>query len=1701
MIYSDSIDTIQTSSTARQVGLRVLNGCLLALAGLTAAPAFSAPLNLSQTPLFLTPGQPPLVLLTMARDHKLYYEAYNDYSDLDDDGYLDVGYKPSINYYGYFDSFKCYTHASGLFSPSTVTANKKCTGKWSGDFLNYVTMARIDALRKVLYGGKRSTDTATQTILERTFIPQDAHSWGKEYQSVARDGYNIAEYTPLALPAAGRYHLFANTTLTSDTSPPLMRVLTNTNYRVWEWLSIERPVAGTECATGNNSRANCAVAGGTKWEVIPSSFFPGGLSQVFYNTKIGSASAPSNAGSRSDFDNLISTYAGSATNRCGTQAVSQINGSTNPFAGTSPCLSEGGAGNGQYYIDVTTGTIMIPEDGTYKFAVNGDDAVDVFIDGTLVVGWYGGHGADGSDAGLLSHSADRTLTAGAHTVVFRHQESTGGESYYLNWQRVLPTSAMTDYAVRVEVCNATVGLEPSCQAYGSSNKPVGLLQRQGENESMYFGLLTGSYAHNTEGGVMRKAMSSINNEIMANGRFGATTDDCSSGTKCVNGIISTINKFKITGFSYSDYQYTCGRFDTSQIVDGQCNMWGNPIGEMAYEGMRYFAGKTAPTSTFTYSSSDNTLDDNVLGLPQLTSWTNPYSATPDLSAATPTFAACSKPYTMLISDVYPSFDSNSVPGNPFTTFAGDVPGLNVNALGQFIWTNEEGLGGAKNIFIGQSGTTSDGAPTIKSASSFGNIRGLSPGEPTRQGSYYAAAIAYYAHINDINPVAGDQKLNTYSIALAAPLPKLEIPVGNNKITIVPFAKSVGGNGISSASNAFQSTNQIVDFYVDTIRNVPGSPTDATVNGGRPYYKFRINYEDVEQGADHDMDAVAMYEIKRNDDNTVSVKISSDYAAGGIIQHMGFTISGTTKDRAYLVVRDTDTDAASDPAYFLDCRSNTTNPDDCAVGTGALPLAKELIFTASDTPATQLKDPLWYAAKWGSFTDKNANKIPDTTEWSAAYSATAENTPDNYFLVTNALKLEAQLTKAFGQIKDDTATAAATSTNSFSYQDDSALYQARFSSKGWMGELNAYPIKIDGSLGPADWQAQSKLATTASTSRAILTYDRDAATKGIPFQWASMTSAGTPYMRTSLNKNYVGTVDNLGSDRVSYLRGNAVTNMRTRPLIKDTIITNKLGDIINSQPQYVSLPNFGYAEETYAAFRVAKESRMPMVYVGANDGMLHGFSAADGIERIAYVPSEMYRTRNSQQLLSKLTANDYGESPNDHQYYVDGSATVGDVCTIACAASTDWKTILVGGLNGGGQGIYALDITNPASFSESNASSIVMWEFNDTNDADLGYTYSRPAVVRLCTNRTNSSSTTPKSCDGGRWVVIFGNGYNNTEADGQRSTTGYAYLYVVDALTGALIKKIDTKTGSVGTPNGLATVGAIDVDNDNYVDYVYAGDLLGNMWKFDFSNQSDSNWDVAYGSASTPEPLYIAKDSTTSKNIQPITTAPDALIHPNGGVQVFFGTGSYITSADKTNTSIQSMYGIWDNAVKVPSTSRANLQQQTINTGTQTLCAKTNQADCEVGSTNVYRTVTANTVDWDTKKGWYTDLPDSGERITYDPRILGKAFGFTSTIPSGDICDYGGSSWDYFVDALTGGALGYSPFLGVPAATYTGSTTSAYASARKSEVGITPTGTLITQGKGRGTNIECGSTGNCDSYEVDLGKNVAGRMSWREILGD
>jgi type IV pilus assembly protein PilY1 len=260
--------------SAKTMTSKLLHSAAVAMIVALSGNVPAAELNVSETPLFLSGTVPPLNLLVMGRDHKLYYEAYNDASDLNNDGVLDTGYKGyelkspapaagsndslyKIDYYGYFDSYKCYNYdtATNVFDPVSKTTTKTCDGtKWSGDYLNYLTTSRIDALRKVLYGGDRSTDSSSpaDTILERSYIPQDAHSWGKEYTNVATDHFDISQYAPFSIPTAGQRLLFANTTPRGAVAngsavygqAPLLRYTTvPIAVHVWNWVSKEVPVA------------------------------------------------------------------------------------------------------------------------------------------------------------------------------------------------------------------------------------------------------------------------------------------------------------------------------------------------------------------------------------------------------------------------------------------------------------------------------------------------------------------------------------------------------------------------------------------------------------------------------------------------------------------------------------------------------------------------------------------------------------------------------------------------------------------------------------------------------------------------------------------------------------------------------------------------------------------------------------------------------------------------------------------------------------------------------------------------------------------------------------------------------------------------------------------------------------------------------------------------------------------------------------------------------------------------------------------------------------------------------------------------------------------------------------------------------------------------------------------------------------------
>jgi type IV pilus assembly protein PilY1 len=1421
--------------------------------------SYSATLNISQVPLFLTEEATPLTMIVMGRDHKLYYEAYNNASDLDGDGALDIRFKPDITYFGYFDSNKCYSYGSNRFQPVTLASGalKTCSGNWSGNFLNYLTTSRIDALRKVLYGGYRYSDGTSTTILERAYIPQDAHSWGAEYRSVAIDGYNISNYTPLSAPTGSNYHLFANVTLKNDSSQlPRLRVAQNVPYRIWEWVSIERPVAGDRALNG----------------------------------------------------------------------------------GSGPNIS----------------------------------------------------------------------------------------------------SSTSDYIVRVQVCDPTVSLEENCQAYPSGHyKPVGLLQQYGENNSMYFGLLTGSYNNNTEGGVLRKNIGTITNEIDLNtGQLTSTV-----------GIIRTIDRLRFTHFG-GNYVHDCSNGSSSWITtrpinNGECRMWGNPIGEMMYETIRYFAGKGSPTSTFNTSGST----DGSLGLPT-PGWQNPYqSPTP----------WCAKPNMLVISDINPSYDSNSIPGSYFSSFSGDLSGFSAQSLGQTIWNGE--FGGASTHFIGQSGTNYDGAPTPKSITSFGNIKGLTPEEPTKEGSYYAASAAYYGRINDVSSAQGDQNVFTYAVALISPLPEIKINVNGNTVIIVPYAKSVGGClGINGTEGLFQPTNQIVDFYIESLTSTSG--------------KFRVNFEDVEQGADHDMDAIAEYEYTVKTDGTVDITVNSTYAAGCVQQHMGYVISGTTADGVYLVVRDNDTSAGSDFDYFLDIPNTTA----------ALPLTATNNFTPGGSTASFLKNPLWYAAKWGSFSDDNENNVPDNAD---EYDQDGDGTPDNYFLVTNALNIGERISQAFNKILARSGSFSTAALSSGFLNTETKIYQAIFNTDGWQGQLLAFSINVNtgeietNGSGPSgsSWDAGALLtATDWDNARQILTY-KPSSGIGVAFRWPSNpTSPGTNEIDTSqvsdLNYNaQTQAQDSLGEQRLNYIRGETSNEEQNGGTFRNR--TSILGDIINSDPLLIGAPNYQYPtsflngnETPYIDFKIAQQNRTKVLYVGANDGMLHAFNAETGQEIMAYVPSKVYEN------LTQLTNPDYS-----HRYYVNGSPNAVDVFY-----SGSWHTVLAGGLGAGGQGIFALDITNPGSFDEAYASSTVLWEFTDNDDEDMGYSYARPSIVRMAN---------------GQWVAIFGNGFNSTFVDSNPSATGNAILYIVDIQTGALIKKLDTGVGMsadpqmLARPNGLATPTVIDINGDSVADYIYAGDMFGNLWKIDVTSANSAQWDFAFKQGNNPQPLFVAEDSLGNR--QPITSAP-VVSRVRGAYntyQVYFGTGKYIELSDETDLNTQSFYAIRDDGAN--QVTRAQLIEQTI-----------------LSESGGFRVTSTNQVNL-SHGGWYLDLGyngvQAGERVVATPIFRQNKIIFTTIIPDNDPCGFGGTSWLMELNALDGGRLAYTPFDinndgKFNSSDYVvyldgGDSISVPASGIQSTVGLVASPAILNAGDKEYKYLP-GTSSSIQTITENPGTNATGRQSWREV---
>lgn len=1313
-------------------------------------------------PPFLSGYVPPQVLFTMGKDHKYYLPAYNDSSDIDNDGFIETTYKHSFDYYGYFDSHKCYTGTtgnSGLFTPFGITSNKycetaaagtctnnagaviDCSGKFSGNFLNWATMSRSDITKMVIYGGYRTSDNNGTNYAELSgeFIPQDGHIWGKEY-------------------------------------------------------------CGTDAAK----------------------LFPGGAS-----------CAPSDANPKRALFCVN-----------GTGSISQLK--ILPDVTAVGGVSVSGGLRAWHWINVNG---------------NADICSDNKID------------LDGN--GSASNATLTGLTK--YNVTVRVCDPASGYNYVGDWEKKHCKNYSTASPQDPNGPWRPVGL---MQVYGETPNSTKVCSKDmatactnnndctGNGEclnaaNMFFGLIMGTYQNPKSGGVLRKAIYSINEET--NQTNGVLQTSASSGKGL---LMKSIEALKAPAtYPLSSH-------------------WGNPIAEIMYEGMRYWAGKTSATTAFMAninSNGGNTADKG-----------NYISVAPWDQPAT-LFPSCSMPFNLVFSDVYNSFDHDEVPGSAFNSFTGDLTGLNVSTLANQIWTNEN-LG--NSLIVGESGTasgpTTDGTCGGKTVSGLSNVKGLCPSEGSLSGSYYPAAVALYGHNSMKSQMGAPSNVLTYVVAFPSNVPNLTFYTDNNKpVLVAPYGKSVSNTSpwscttantsfpVSTYTNSDSTTASYLKFLPKT-NSTSNCPTiavvsfyleekeyDTSVTPARlKYAKFVVASDDL-GGGDYDLDTLVRYTVCAKGftsaaaiaacpatlgSDQISVKTERVYSAAGNTAALGFTISNVDNSDSYLVLEHAKPASGSYPSTMGDYPGTP-------LWTTHLPnTSASLTFTATSSGATLPKSPLWYAAKYGGFkagvysnaagidlpyTDPTCsyaltdpNRDPRCNGWSSK----VPGVPDNYFEVSNPSEMENKLRDALESILARVSSGTAASILNNSEGSGASLLQAVFypkkdfdgnTSTSWIGEIhnmwyyldpffNTTTIREDSNQdyklnlkddkiaqfyfdtgqnktqvrlfndnngdGVPDsatpdqvvdpdnvkslWKAGRKLwaRTLTSTPRLIYTHT-DITASGFDDTTSKLTPFGAKTDGTSnittltgnatflslmpttdVNNNILTTDVTRAGKLIAWTHGTDQANdtdgsrYRSRKVTisncsitgsgcqtSDSIYTRewKLGDIVSATPKLISnkplngynLPvPHGYADIYYDAFtKTNMYKNRGMVFVGSNDGMLHAFrlgvlkeisrsydkaqfnnssgvlatSADDlGKEEWAFIPKQVLP------YLSFLKNPDYC-----HIFTVDKSPSIADVSiakpagfsgnywdAVKASDGSTWRTVLVGGMGIGGAAKWNGDTT-------------------------------------------------------------------------------------------------------------------------------------------------------------------------------------------------------------------------------------------------------------------------------------------------------------------------------------------------------------------------------------------------------------------------
>lgn len=1540
------------------------------------------------SPPFVTQSVPPLVMLVGGKDHTMFFKAYSDYSDLDDDQVPETTYKHSVDYYGYFDPYKCYSYTGLRFEPVAETSDKYCSGlsgDWSGNFLNWATMTRMDLLRKALYGGKRSHDDNRETELERAFVPADGHSWVKIY-----DGSDVNQVTPFS--PGGRCNNDPDTGCVSDADCP-----------------------GTGTCTKAISMCNVTVGGNTEPPAVR-------IALGIWN-RWSSLESP----------------------QCGYDEED---------------------GNHQHRPDQATDQL-----GGSDFIVR----VLVGVDGLL----------------------------GTENVRYYEQQD--------NW------------------------------------KPIGLLQRYGEDSSMYFGLITGSYSRNKSGGVLRSKMTDVGdtNSGDINRNTGVFTGN--------GGIIAAFDNLRIYDYSYSSDSYGAQcRYGDPAFTDNQCRDFGNPLGEMYYEALRYFAGKDRATP-------DYNANENISSLPTQT-WNknvDPYSYNPK----------CARSFVLLLSDTNPSYDSDQLPGSYFGSApGGDNLTLNVEAL-----TNDIGVteGFSGDYFIEQSGAASDDACTAKLYSSFGQVRGLCPEGARKEGSYYLAGLSSFGHTNDIHPIEGHQVITTYALAMATGNPEINVSVGGSEVKILPYCYN----------HRDSNPCTLMDFRIISQNATSG--------------QFYVNWENALRGSDFDQDAdgTLSYVID-NATGAITITSTLENQSSSADERLGYIISGTTSDGVWLETSD-ECSCADVSAGVTECNNH---------GVILCPSSTRTHFTGPST-AQAFENPLWYAAKWGGFVDSDGDGKPytDTSCGTATPDArcsewdeNSDGVPDSYFYVDNPLDMEKQLNNALTAILKRVSSGTAASVLASGEGSGATIAQAVFyplrSFDGdeevlWTGTVqnlwyyidprtvnstmreNTYdPASVRELNLNADRIVQFFFDPATQITKARLFADSNGdgiADSGTPddtiplkelknlweaglLLWDRTVTEGTAderniYTPLDMTKSIRDAANRFITANVSTLRPRLNTDRAARTGAENTTAASslikyvqgehiadytdssgeqrfrdrrasidsdnngsidpltetkvwKLGDIVNSTPRIVSSIaqnqyHRTYGDATYKDFLNTTVYRdRGMVFAGANDGMLHAFklgrlvpvndsatvraklinpdpSTALGHEEWAFIP------KNVLPYLTYLKEPDYC-----HVYSVDATPFIFDasICEKgACLGDywsqpkdvNSWRTILIGGMRLGGacrdtcpnpntdpncvetplagegfSSYFALDITDPTEPE-------LLWEFSHP---ELGMSTTGPSIIRINARKPDPADAAKSTVDrnkNGRWFAVFASGPTGYVDTATKQFTGHSdqemKVFILDLKQGPSGVVTVLPTGILNAFGSSLSNASIDYDHDYQDDALYfgytkaeSGDLMNDNWTdggvlriITREDLNGPNIGVAGTTALNPGNWQTSK---VIDNIGSITSSiahlahyPTKLAEPDEAF-LFFGTGRYFfktaTGVDD-QSSQRTIYGMKESCLT---------KILAIEDALSPVCddsAPTCDGSTDFISAGCLDNVTTAPAPGDPipQNGWFIDL-DTTIGTTYNERVItdplaspnGAVF-FTTFKPNTDVCAFGGSSHLWAVRYDTGGS--------------------------------------------------------------------------------